>query len=110
MFNTTAATTYVVNSATQITATVPTGATTGPLHVTTHWWRSGEQRDQLHRGHGTHDHVVHADERSGGDERHDHRYEPHRGDGGQVQRGHSGVHDEHRDLGDRDRSVGRDDR
>jgi hypothetical protein len=35
MFNTTAATTYVVNSATQITATVPTGATTGPLHVTT---------------------------------------------------------------------------
>jgi hypothetical protein len=35
MFNTTAATTYVVNSATQITATVPVGATTGPLHVTT---------------------------------------------------------------------------
>jgi hypothetical protein len=35
MFNTTAATTYVVNSATQITATVPTGATTGALHVTT---------------------------------------------------------------------------
>jgi IPT/TIG domain-containing protein len=35
MFNTTAATTYVVNSATQITATVPTGATTGPLKVTT---------------------------------------------------------------------------
>ena len=35
MFNTTAATTYVVNSATQITATVPVGTTTGPLHVTT---------------------------------------------------------------------------
>ena len=35
MFNTTAATTYVVNSAAQITATVPVGATTGPLHVTT---------------------------------------------------------------------------
>jgi hypothetical protein len=35
MFNTTAATTYVVNSATQITATVPVGATTGPIHVTT---------------------------------------------------------------------------
>lgn len=35
VFNTTAATTYVVNSATQITATVPVGATTGPLHVTT---------------------------------------------------------------------------
>jgi len=35
MFNTTAATTFLVNSATQITATVPTGATTGPLHVTT---------------------------------------------------------------------------
>ena len=28
-------TTYVVNSATPITATVPAGATTGPLHVTT---------------------------------------------------------------------------
>lgn len=35
VFNTTAATTYVVNSATQITATVPVGTTTGPLHVTT---------------------------------------------------------------------------
>jgi hypothetical protein len=35
MFNTTAATTFAVNSATQITATVPVGATTGPLHVTT---------------------------------------------------------------------------
>jgi hypothetical protein len=35
MFNTTAATTYVVNSPTQITATVPVGTTTGPLHVTT---------------------------------------------------------------------------
>ena len=35
MFNTTAATSYIVNSDTQITATVPTGATTGPLHVTT---------------------------------------------------------------------------
>lgn len=35
MFNTTAATTYVVNSPTQITATVPVGATTGPIHVTT---------------------------------------------------------------------------
>jgi hypothetical protein len=35
MFNTTAATAYVVNSATQITATVPVGTTTGPLHVTT---------------------------------------------------------------------------
>jgi hypothetical protein len=34
-FNTTAATSYVVDSATQITATVPTGSTTGPLHVTT---------------------------------------------------------------------------
>jgi hypothetical protein len=35
MFNTTAATSYVVNSPTQITATVPSGATTGALHVTT---------------------------------------------------------------------------
>lgn len=35
MFNTTAATSYVVNSATQITATVPTGATTGKIAVTT---------------------------------------------------------------------------
>lgn len=35
MFDATAATTYVVNSATQITATVPVGAATGLLHVTT---------------------------------------------------------------------------
>lgn len=35
MFNTTAATSYAVDSAVQITATVPAGATTGPLHVTT---------------------------------------------------------------------------
>jgi len=35
MFNTTPATSYVVNSATQMTATVPGGATTGALHVTT---------------------------------------------------------------------------
>ncbi len=35
MFNTTASTSYVVNSATQITATVPVGATTGLLQVTT---------------------------------------------------------------------------
>jgi hypothetical protein len=34
-FNTTSATTFTVNSATQITATVPTGATTGKLSVTT---------------------------------------------------------------------------
>jgi hypothetical protein len=34
-FNATAATTFTVDSETQITATVPTGATTGPLHVTT---------------------------------------------------------------------------
>ena len=34
-FNATPATSYVVDSATQITATVPAGATTGPLHVTT---------------------------------------------------------------------------
>ena len=34
-FNTTAATSYVVDSATQITATVPTGATSGPIHTTT---------------------------------------------------------------------------
>jgi len=34
-FNTTAATTYTVNSATQITATVPAGATTGAISVTT---------------------------------------------------------------------------
>ena len=34
-FNTTTAPTYTVNSATQITAIVPTGATTGPIHVTT---------------------------------------------------------------------------
>ena len=48
LFNTTAATTYVVNSATQITATVPTGATTGPLHVTTSGGGPREQRHQLH--------------------------------------------------------------
>ena len=34
-FNGTNASTYTVNSATQITATVPTGATTGPISVTT---------------------------------------------------------------------------
>jgi len=34
-FNTTSATTFTVNSATQITATVPTGATTGKISVTT---------------------------------------------------------------------------
>jgi hypothetical protein len=34
-FNTTTATTFTVNSATQITATVPTGATTGKISVTT---------------------------------------------------------------------------
>jgi len=34
-FNATAATSYKVDSATQITATVPAGATTGPLSVTT---------------------------------------------------------------------------
>ena len=34
-FNGTAATTFTVNSATQITATVPTGATTGTISVTT---------------------------------------------------------------------------
>ena len=34
-FNTTAATSFTVNSATQITAVVPTGATTGPISVTT---------------------------------------------------------------------------
>ena len=34
-FNATAATTFTVDSATQITATVPTGATTGPIHVAT---------------------------------------------------------------------------
>ena len=32
-FNTTSATTYTVNSATKITATVPTGASTGPISV-----------------------------------------------------------------------------
>ena len=35
MFNTTNATSFKVNSATSITATVPTGATTGPIKVTT---------------------------------------------------------------------------
>ena len=34
-FNTTSATTFTVNSATQITATVPTGATTGKISLTT---------------------------------------------------------------------------
>lgn len=34
-FNATTATTFTVDSATQITATVPIGATTGPLHVAT---------------------------------------------------------------------------
>lgn len=34
-FNTTAATSYVVDLATQITATVPTGATPGPIQITT---------------------------------------------------------------------------
>jgi uncharacterized protein (TIGR03437 family) len=34
-FNGTAATSYAVSSDTQITATVPTGATTGPISVTT---------------------------------------------------------------------------
>src|SRR6185436_18985763 len=34
-FNNVAATTFTVNSATQITATVPTTATTGPIRVTT---------------------------------------------------------------------------
>jgi hypothetical protein len=34
-FNATTAPTYTVNSATQITAIVPAGATTGPVHVTT---------------------------------------------------------------------------
>jgi IPT/TIG domain len=34
-FNTTAATSFTVNSSTQITATVPTGATTGKISVTT---------------------------------------------------------------------------
>ena len=35
LFNATAASSYIVNSDTSITATVPTGATTGALHVTT---------------------------------------------------------------------------
>ncbi len=35
VFNTTAATSFTVVSATQVKATVPTGATTGPIHVTT---------------------------------------------------------------------------
>jgi hypothetical protein len=34
-FNTTAATSFTVNSDTQITATVPTGATTGPIVINT---------------------------------------------------------------------------
>ena len=64
MFNTTAATTYIVNSATQITATVPTGATTGPLHVTTSRWRSRvASATNFTVGRGTDDHVVHPDER-----------------------------------------------
>ena len=49
-FNATAATTFVVNSNTQITATVPAGATTGPIAVTTPGW-DGHQRDRLHRDH-----------------------------------------------------------
>ena len=61
MFNTTAATTYVVNSRHQITATVPVGATSGAPRDDTGGGPGG-QRDQLHRGRGTHHHVLHADE------------------------------------------------
>ena len=90
-FNTMAATCSRRRIGDPIIATVPAGATTG-RSTSRPCGAPGEQRHQLHRGCGTHDHVVHADERPGGYERHDHRYEPHRRDRRQVQRSHSDVH------------------
>ena len=105
MFNTTAATTYVVNSPTQITATVPIGATTGPLHVTTSGGGPANSATNFTVVAGP------SSRRSRRravrwDERHDHRHEPHGCDRRQVQRSHGDVHDEHRDVGDRDRPAG----
>ncbi len=95
----------------QITATVPTGATTGPIHVTTSG--GGPPRTARPTSPWSRDPTITSftpTSGSVGHERHDHRHEPHRCDRGQVQRDHGDVHDEHRHLGDRDRSVGCDDR
>ncbi len=71
MFNTTARDdVHVVNSATQITATVPVGATTGPIHVTTPVVVPANSATNFTVVAGADHHVVHADEWSGGHERH----------------------------------------
>ena len=63
MFDTIGATTFVVNSATQITATVPAGATTDLLHVTTTGGGPANSATNFTVVAGADHHVVHADER-----------------------------------------------
>ena len=80
------AATFTVTSATAIQATVPAGATTGPIERDDAGG-TATSATQLHRQRErADDHELHADERAGGDQRDDQRHELHRRDGGDVQR------------------------
>ena len=73
---------------TQITATVPSGATTGKICVTTPGGTAcSSQRFTVTSTGVPHNHLVHADLRAGRDDRHDHRDELHRSDRRDLQRG-----------------------
>jgi hypothetical protein len=99
-FDTTAATTFTVDSATQIaSATVPTGATTGPVHITTPSGTADSATNFTVTGEPD-DHLLLSDEWTGRNERGHHGNEPHRGDLGDVQ--HDRRDELRRRLGDPD--------